>query len=524
MNVSERQANERIQKRIGSLGIAPTYAEAINLWPEVRAICKTEINYLEELAIVRLHKAAITTYGRGLDEYLSGIIRKDLVLIEKSFRVCAALPQHSLSMEISHIPAYYLYRCMQEEVQERTSLADPVLRLLAYNAYAREIPPKFQTDEACIDYTKTTGFSVYPRSVISTCGIFKGKLIQELQGEQVEVTPQYSEFKSYLNSLDVDTRRYIFASNEESILEFLSLAPERRSIYAQICQKEYPWGLPAREFMQKAVKDISYLVRKKHEKQPTFREDDSLPPMQQGIIGCFFGACYTDVCAWFGQEADIARKLKNVLTNENDITEYPEITPLYAILKVANTSSRIRYICRLRENMSAYIEFERNYMRMAMQNLGIDYIKAIIHDFPVPAAITAENLRLHFINYIFPFDNETSRKNTGYDKYNLGQCINYENAESIYFILILNNSTVLAKRYALSIQSQNDCKIAAKVFLNLSEDAKKYFIRQGVATFISLVRRKKLDTNSKLCDLEEISKKHIPYLRESFHEKHTEDM
>ena len=522
MNAEEKKVNESIRMRVGSLNIAPTYEEAIRLWPEVRSICKTEVYYLEELAIARLYKAAIAEYGYNLGLYILSITRKDLVLIEKSFRVCAALQQHSLKMDTSYLPVYYLYRCMQEELEARTSIKDPVIRLLSYNAYAREIPPKFQTDELCIDYLKDTGFSVYPTTVIATCGIYKGKLMQELQGEKVEITPQYREFKSYLRDLDEASRRYFFASNEESILEFLSLTPSRRNIYAQVYQKEYPWGLPARECMQKSIKDISYLIRKKKDKPLVFREDESLPPMQQGMIGCFFGACYKDVCEWFGKEVDVVKKLRNVITNENKITEYPEIEPLYAILAMVKTAARIRYICRLRANITAYMEFEKNCMRMFMQGLGLDYVKKVMKEFPVPAEITAENIRWHFINYLFPFDNHASKTNTGYDKYDLGQCINYENAETIYFILVLIDSR-LAKKYALSSQSQLACNNAAQIFLKLSEDAKKYFIRQGIGTFISLVRGKRLGSNKILNELEETAKRRVPYFRESFYETISEE-
>ena len=516
MDAKEISTNNYVREKIGRVLLAPKFADIIKRNTEITRYCKDEEQYLNELSIIRIYWAVNDSYGARLTEYILSLPRQDLILLENSFRICAGLPKTSEDMGTDHIPVQYIYRSMYEDTQKLSNLSDTVLRLLSYNAYTHTIPNDYISNEAPAEYLKYTGYSVYPAALSTNLSALKKKLLAEARGEFVEITPKYLEYREFLLGLDEAERRYFFISSEESVREFLTLPKARRKTYIEMYMKWHPWGLPTPGAIHTAILDISYIIPKnKREGVPRLREDKSLPPLKQSMIAWFFGACYSDVYTWFGGESKVAEELRDTITCVKRMEPYSDIQVLHSILEIAASTARIRYICRLRSQTEAYKEFESNLLCIAHCGLVNTYIHKLMRAFNNPLEVTPEAIRWHFINYILDFTEEDCIQTFGYKKHDLAQCINYENVLELYFINVLVQGKEFNKNLYLPATLQERCADALNIYSRLSCDSQKYYLRQGVASFIELARQ----SNHNIETLEDIAVKCVPNLRKQIFQK-----
>lgn len=516
MEAKEIRTNNYVREAIGRVLLAPKFTDIIKKNTEITRYCKDEEEYFNELSVIRLYWAINDIYGERLTEYILSLPRQDLIWIENSFRLCAGLPVKSEDMGTDHIPVWYIYRSMYEDTQKLSNLNDIVLRLLSYNAYMHAMPNSYISNEDAADIQKYTGFSVYPAALAPDLSPLKMQLLAEARGEAAGATPKYLEYRDFLLGLDDAERRYFFVSSEESVREFLTLPKARRKNYAQMYMKWHPWGLPTPRAVRAAISDISYIIPKsRREGVPRLREDNSLPLLQQSMIAWFFGACYGDVCAWFGGEYKVAEELRDIITCVKRMEPYSNIQVLHSVLSIAASTARIRYICRLRSQVWAYQVFESNLLRIAPCGRANAYIQKLIRTFNNPLEVTPEAIQWHFANYVLNFTEDDCTRTFGYEKHDLAQCINYENALELYFVNVAAHGKEAGKQLDLPSVLQEHCADALSVYPRLSGDAQKYYLRQGIASFIELARKNNHDAGT----LEELATKRMPNLRKQLFQK-----
>ena len=372
---------------------------------------------------------------------------------------------------------------------------DPAISLYIYNAYLSAAQQKKVASESSIDYLKYTGFSIYPAYVTMEKSPLKMALICEAEGKAVDKTPQYLKYRNFLMGLSEEKRRYFFYSSEKSVEEFLDFPETLTESTIEKYIKDHPFGLPKQIWKCITLKTWPNDVK---EKPP-------LSVLDQGSLILFFGNDYEDTLAFFRGGRDISEAITKLVCQKADIEEFPYIRLIWGILKLAKTHERRSFICKLWE--SAYFEFEWNFLILAQHGKAIAYLDNLIKTFPEPENVTPENLMWHFTNFILKGNEKDYSKVFGYEKWDISHCIDYRDSRAVYFA---NKAMGVKLSFNVTVGEleQAKCNKAAELYLKLSLDARRYYARQGFASFIELADSKSAD------ELETFAKEKKPNLFE----------
>ena len=495
MTDSEIITNTLIRKRLLKGPIAPSYEKAVSVWPELKKHIKSPKSYFKELALARVYEAIKAEFGPELANEIYLFDKSDIALLENSFRVCSGLDLDSLEMDFSHIRAGYLRRFIYECKWGINFSNDPAISLYIYNAYLSAAQQKKVASESSIDYLKYTGFSIYPAYVAMEKSLLKLALTWEAEGNGFNNTLQYVKYRNFLMGLSEEKRRYFFYSSEKSVEEFLDSPETLTESTIEKYIKDHPFGLPKQIWKCITLKTWPNDVK---EKPP-------LSVLDQGSLMLFFGNDYNDTLAFFRGGRDISEAITKLVCQKADIEEFPYIRLIWGILKLAKTHERRRFICKLWE--SAYFEFEWNFLILAQHGKAIAYLDNLIKTFPEPENVTPENLMWHFTNFILKGNEKDYSKVFGYEKWDISHCIDYRDSRAVYFA-----NKVMGVKLSFNVTvgelEQAKCNKAAELYLKLSLDARRYYARQGFASFIELADSKSAD------ELETFAKEKKPNLFE----------
>ena len=495
MTDSEIITNTLIRKRLLKGPIAPGYEKAVSVWPELKKHIKSPKSYFKELALARVYEAIKAEFGPELANEIYLFDKSDIALLENSFRVCSGLDLDSLEMDFSHIRAGYLRRFIYECKWGINFSNDPAISLYIYNAYLSTAQQKKVASESSIDYLKYTGFSIYPAYVAMEKSLLKLALTWEAEGNGFNNTLQYVKYRNFLMGLSEEKRRYFFYSSEKSVEEFLDSPETLTESTIEKYIKDHPFGLPKQIWKCITLKTWPNDVK---EKPP-------LSVLDQGSLMLFFGNDYNDTLAFFRGGRDISEAITKLVCQKADIEEFPYIRLIWGILKLAKTHERRRFICKLWE--SAYFEFEWNFLILAQHGKAIAYLDNLIKTFPEPENVTSENLMWHFTNFILKGNEKDYSKVFGYEKWDISHCIDYRDSRAVYFA-----NKVMGVKLSFNVTvgelEQAKCNKAAELYLKLSLDARRYYARQGFASFIELADSKSAD------ELETFAKEKKPNLFE----------
>ena len=495
MTDSEIITNTLIRKRLLKGPIAPGYEKAVSVWPELKKHIKSPKSYFKELALARVYEAIKAEFGPELANEIYLFDKSDIALLENSFRVCSGLELDSLEMDFSHIRAGYLRRFIYECKWGINFSNDPAISLYIYNAYLSAAQQKKVASESSIDYLKYTGFSIYPAYVAMEKSPLKLALTWEAEGNGFNNTLQYVKYRNFLMGLSEEKRRYFFYSSEKSVEEFLDSPETLTESTIEKYIKDHPFGLPKQIWKCITLKTWPNDVK---EKPP-------LSVLDQGSLMLFFGNDYNDTLAFFRGGRDISEAITKLVCQKADIEELPYVRILWGILKLAKTHERRRFICKLWE--SAYFEFEWNFLILAQHGKAIAYLDNLIKTFPEPENVTPENLMWHFTNFILKGNEKDYSKVFGYEKWDISHCIDYRDSRAVYFA---NKAMGVKLSFNVIVGDleQAKCDKAAELYLKLSLDARRYYARQGFASFIELADSKSAD------ELETFAKEKKPNLFE----------
>ena len=395
------------------------YADLKQLYPKVGNLCISEEEAQLQFATTRLFWAAEAGYGEELAHFVYTLDEEDIVTLDRYLQIHAGIMQLTDQLAWKHIPIEYLYRYFVETKKGLGEYDNVLLALVSYGCGMLEDKSETLTPEQQRRLYAYTGYKVIPKYIISPYAKLKKELLAQVRdGENTSKEPDFLKYRDFISAQDsAVVRRYLFLSEELAVLALSELSAEKLPMYFRAFTRKYPYGLPSAAHVEYAIGDFDYLLSSLQLAKPFIHDDDSIPPLEQGMIQVFFGASFSDVQSWLGGDDKMAKALKDLITCKQDAEKNRAAVKLHSILKAAETPICMQYVCKLYTNKKAYLEFLQCFTRVAVMDSESEYLRDLKQAVKMPKELTPDAVRHHYLDFLYDRNDKAYPKILGMERH-----------------------------------------------------------------------------------------------------------
>ena len=420
MHNSKIKTNEHFRTLLSEVDKPITdYAELKKLYPKVDNLCISEDEAQLQFATTRLFWAAEAGYGEELAHFVYTLEEEDIVTLDRYLQIHAGIMRLTDQLAWKHIPIEYLYRYFVETRKGLGEYDNILLALISYGCGMLEDKSDALSPEQQRRLYTYTGYKVIPKYILSPNAKLKRELISQVRdGKYISTESEFHKYRDFISAQDsAVVRRYLFLSETSSVMALSGLHPEKLPMYFRAFMRKYPYGLPSVAHVEYAMGDFDYLLGSLQLAKPFIHEDDSIPPIEQGMIQVFFGASFSDVQSWLGGDDKMAKALKDIITCKQGAEKNLAAVKLHSILKVAETPIRMQYVCKLYTNKKAYLEFLQCFTRVAVTDSESEYLKDLVQAVKMPKELTPDAVRHHYLDFLYDRDAKAYTKTLGIERH-----------------------------------------------------------------------------------------------------------